>query len=252
LVRLSVTIEGSNESPLVSHPSDVVLIHGTGSSAQMWRPHLNLLLARGYRCILPDLRGHGASPEPEEQTDIGVHLRDLEETFEHLDIHFPAIFIGHSLGAIIAMSLAERKPEMVRQIFAVGMPGKVLPAISLAFKLYMASPYEMLRGTDFHKVLPWRQRMLIDTHRHSLTEIVDNFADLDFVSQKMEVKCPVHFAVGRWDPVAPHYFAAKMHEIMPGSTLQVFEWAGHNFMDQYPEQFGDWLHKYLDELERHS
>jgi pimeloyl-ACP methyl ester carboxylesterase len=218
----------------------------------MWQPHLPLLVSKGYRCFLPDLRGHGSSHEPEEKTDIGVHLRDLEETFKDMDVNFPAIFIGHSLGAIISLTLAERHPELVKQVFAVGMPGKVLPAVAMAFKLYMASPYEKLRGTDLHKSLPWRQRMMIDTHRHALGQIVDNFANLDFVSRALDIKCPVHFAVGRWDPVAPHYYAAKMHESMPGSTLQVFEWGGHNFMDQYPEQFGDWLNKYLDETHSHQ
>jgi len=231
----------------------VVLIHGTGSSAQMWQPHLNMLVSKGYRCFLPDLRGHGSSHEPEELTDLEVHLQDVLETLKELDISFPAIFIGHSLGATISLSLAETRPELVKQIFAVGMPAKVLPAVALAFRLFMSSPYEKLRGTDFHKSLPWRQRMMIDTHRHSLGQIVDNFSDLDFISNRvLDIKCPVHFAVGRWDPVAPHYYVAKLHEAMPGSTLQVFEWGGHNFMDQYPEQFGDWLHKYLDDTEGHK
>jgi pimeloyl-ACP methyl ester carboxylesterase len=223
-----------------------VLIHGTGSGAEMWRPHLSSLVAKGYRCFLPDLRGHGSSHEPEEQTDIDVHLRDLDETFKKLDINFPAIFIGHSLGATISLYLAERHPELVKQVFAVGMPGKVPPAIAIAFRVYLSWPYEKLRGTDLHKSLPMRQRMLIDTHKHALTQIVNNFGDLDFVSNVLDVKCPVHFAVGRFDPVAPHYYTAKMHEAMPGSTLQVFEWGGHNFMDQYPEKFGDWLSKYLE------
>jgi pimeloyl-ACP methyl ester carboxylesterase len=243
-VKLNVTTAGHIDINK-GHRSDVVLIHGTGSGAEMWKPQVEMLVGKGYRCFVPDLRGHGLTADPGEPTDIEDHLKDIEDTLGSLDIEYPAIFIGHSLGAIISLTLAERKPELFQQVFAVGMPGKVLPPVSIAFRLFLNAPFEKLRGTTFHERLPWRPRTMISTHRNALTQIVDNFDALDFVSRGLEVVCPVHFAVGRWDPVAPHYFVEKMHRALPGSTLHVFEWAGHNMMDQYPQQFNDWLSRYL-------
>jgi pimeloyl-ACP methyl ester carboxylesterase len=247
-VKLTVTTSG-DVGINKGHNSDVVLIHGTGSGAEMWKPQVEMLVSRGYRCFVPDLRGHGLTADPGEHTDLEVHLRDVEETLKTLDIQYPAIFIGHSLGAIISLTLAERRPELFQQVFAVGMPGKVLPPVSVAFRLFLNAPFEKLRGTTFHERLPWRPRTMISTHRNALTQIVDNFGSLDFVSRALEVTCPVHFAVGRWDPVAPLYFVEKMHRALPGSTLHVFEWAGHNMMDQYPEQFNDWLLRHLTNRE---
>lgn len=243
-MKLSVTTAG-DVGFIKGHASDVVLIHGTGSGAEMWKPQVELLVSMGYRCILPDLRGHGLTHEPGEPTDIEVHLRDIEETFRELDIQYPATFIGHSLGAIISLTLAERRPELFQQIFAVGMPGKVLPPLSMAFRMFLNVPFEKLRGTPLHESLGWRPKQMISTNRHALKEIVNNISEMDFVSRTLNVACPVHFAVGRWDPVAPHYFVEKIHRALPSSTLHVFEWAGHNCMDQYPQQFNEWLLSYL-------
>ncbi len=243
-MKLNVTTAGHVDFNNGSR-SDVVLIHGTGSGAEMWKPQVEMLVQKGYRCFVPDLRGHGLTADPGERTDIEVHIKDVLETFQDLDIDYPCIFIGHSLGAIISLTLAERQPELFQQVFAVGMPGRVLPPISMAFRMFLNSPYEKLRGTPLHDALPWRPKTMISTHRNALTQIVDNFDQLDFVSRALDVKCPVHFAVGRWDPVAPHYFVEKMHRALPGSTMHVFEWAGHNMMDQYPQQFNQWLSRYL-------
>jgi pimeloyl-ACP methyl ester carboxylesterase len=156
-------------------------------------------------------------------------------------------FIGHSLGAIVALELAERRPELFRQILAVGMPGKVPQAISLAFKILINSPFEKLRGTAIHANLPWRERTLISTNRYSLEQIVENFARLNYVKRQFMIDCPVHFSVGRFDPIAPAHHVKTLHKGMTVSTLRVFEWAGHNCMDERPEEFNKWLLEKLEE-----
>lgn len=243
-MKLHVTTSGHVDINK-GHHSDVVLIHGTGSGAEMWKPQVEMLVGKGYRCFLPDLRGHGLTGDPGEPTDIEAHIKDIQETLADLDIEYPAIFVGHSLGAIISLTMAERHPELFQQVFAVGMPGRVLPPVAMAFRMFLNSPFEKLRGTPVHSAMSWRPRTMINTDRNALTQIVNNFDSLDYVSRALDVKCPVHFASGRWDPVAPHYYIEKMHRALPGSTLHVFEWAGHNMMDMYPQEFNNWMSRYL-------
>jgi pimeloyl-ACP methyl ester carboxylesterase len=226
---------------------DLVMIHGTGANAEMWRPQLNLLKEKGYRCFLPELRGHGDSCEPGDTADIQAHLVDMLDTLPGLDIEFPAVFIGHSLGAIVSLEMAEKKPELVKQVLAVALPGRVPPPVTFAFKMLLSTPFEKLRGTAIHERLPWRERTLISTNRFSLEQIVENFAELNFLERQFDVDCPVHFSVGRLDPVAPAHYVKKIHKALPASTLRVFEWAGHNCMDEKPEEFNRWL---LEKLEQ--
>lgn len=247
-MKLAVKTALPSFDPAHSRP-DLVMIHGTGANADMWRPQLKLLTEHGYRCFLPELRGHGESIEPGGLADIAAHIEDMLDTFESTEIRFPAVFIGHSLGAIVSLELAERQPDLFRQILAVGMPGKVPTAVAMAFKMLLSAPYEKLRGTAVHERLPWRERTLISTNRYSLEQIVENFSQLNYVDRQFEIDCPVHFSVGRLDPVAPAHLVKKMHHALPTSTLRVFDWAGHNCMDEKPAEFNAWLLEKLNELE---
>jgi pimeloyl-ACP methyl ester carboxylesterase len=57
----------------------------------------------------------------------------------------------------------------------------------------------------------------------------------------------VHFSVGRFDPIAPAHHVKTIHKSMTVSTLRVFEWAGHNCMDERPKEFNTWLLEKLEE-----
>ncbi|MBX9686118.1 MAG: alpha/beta hydrolase [Candidatus Obscuribacterales bacterium] len=224
-----------------SSRGDVILIHGTGARAEMWMPQIKLLEDEGWRAIVPDLRGHGESEEPGLDTNIDSHLEDLFETFGDLQIDWPAIFVGHSLGSIISIELAARRPELVSMILAASLPGRVPKITVEAFRLFLGMPYRALKNSPIHRSLGWREKVLMDTNHHSLKQVVENFHELDYVSELPELQCPVHFVVGRLDPIAPALHVETMHKNLPGSTLKIIDWAGHNCMDSQPEEFNRWF-----------
>jgi pimeloyl-ACP methyl ester carboxylesterase len=230
--------------------SDLIFIHGTGSSAQMWTPQIDLLTSLGYRCFVIDLRGHGQTNEPGEHTDLAVHNADVLETIENSAIRFPAVFVGHSLGSVIAVTLAEERPELISLIFAAGFPGRVLKPVALVFDLFMKHGFDRLKATNWHKDWAFRPRTIMETDKHSLEQIVANIAPLDFVTNLPKVKCRVHIAAGRFDPVAPSFYAAIIHRALPNSTFKMFEMGGHNFMDTHPKTFNQWLVDGLSEFEQ--
>jgi 3-oxoadipate enol-lactonase len=90
----------------------VVLIHGFTNYGLSWTPQLAALVHAGYRVILPDLRGHGASAPASALctvTDLGG---DLIELLGHLDIRSAAL-CGLSLGGMIGLQMAVDQPERV-------------------------------------------------------------------------------------------------------------------------------------------
>jgi pimeloyl-ACP methyl ester carboxylesterase len=224
-----------------NRPRDVVLLHGTGAHGDMWRNQIPILVEQGFRCIVPDLRGHGKTVEPGGRADIEAHICDILETLQAMDITFPAIFAGHSLGAIISLELAQQHPDMVKKVLAVSMPGRVPGVTSEAFKWFLGWPYHGIKQTQVHRYLGWRERTLMETDKRALEQVMLNFKDLDYCSNRLSVQCPVHFVVGRLDPVAPFFHAETLHKGMPESTLQILEWAGHNCMDSQPQAFNKWL-----------
>jgi pimeloyl-ACP methyl ester carboxylesterase len=225
---------------------DVVLIHGTGARAEMWQRQIDRLVESGYRCIVPDLRGHGESDEPYEDTDINAHLADVLETLDEVGVQYPAVFAGHSLGAIISLELAEKHPHMVSKVLAVAMPGRVPVITTEAFRWFLGWPYASLRETKLHRTLGWRPRVLVETNKHALEQIMINFATINYCDNVPKIACPVHFVVGRLDPIAPYVYVHKMHQSLPESTMQVIEWAGHNCMDSQPKAFDEWFFAKMD------
>ena len=88
-------------------------IHGAGSSAVFWEDAAERLAAYG-RVITYDRRGSNRSerPEPYETTSVAQHADDAYALLRTLDAE-PAILIGRSYGATIALDLALRRPASV-------------------------------------------------------------------------------------------------------------------------------------------
>ncbi|MGD9680295.1 MAG: alpha/beta fold hydrolase [Candidatus Obscuribacterales bacterium] len=240
-MRLAVKKSGdtSSERP------DVVLIHGTGSSADMWLDQVKALNNAGHQCFMPDLRGHGESGELYEKTCLDVHTADVAESLAESGLRYPAVFVGHSLGALISLNLATNQPELTRQLFLAALPARVFKVVPGLFRMFMDGPFHAMKDSYIHPRLPWRQRTLLSTDPHSLNEIVENFAGLDLLEREISASCPIHLAAGRFDPVAPCMYVEKVHRNLPGSTLKIFELGGHNFMDYYKQSFNSWI---LDNL----
>jgi len=240
-VKLSVRVEGSSNGNV-----DVVLIHGTGSSSGMWDRQVEMLNQNGYRCYLIDLRGHGATHEPEEPTNLKVHVEDVLETLHHAGIEFPAAFLGHSLGSLISLNIAQTRPDLADNLLLAALPGKVDAPIAAAFRMFLNGPFSKVKGSKFHEKMAWRERTLFNTPVYSLSQIVENFHNVDLFADPFTLECPVHLSAGRFDPVARFEQVVKMHKALPHSTLKVFDLAGHNFMDYNTHSFNHWV---LEKLE---
>jgi pimeloyl-ACP methyl ester carboxylesterase len=91
----------------------LVLVHGSWSDHFSW---LSVVpdLAKSFRVISYDRRGHGASEKPGEGTRRDDE-DDLAGLIEALDIA-PAHVAGNSFGAATTLSLVARRPELFRAV----------------------------------------------------------------------------------------------------------------------------------------
>ena len=98
----------------------LLLVHGYGGSAWNWAELAPLLPAR--RLLIPDLPGHGASsPLPAARTlssfaDVLAAVCEAEGA-PSVDV------VGHSLGGVVALRLAERRPDLVRRLVLAAAAG---------------------------------------------------------------------------------------------------------------------------------
>ena len=93
-----------------------VLVHGvTGWHRTWWRVG-PALAERGWRAIAVDQRGHGTSPRIEGAATIDDLAADLEGAVERHASPPIDLLVGHSLGAVVSMRLALRRPGIARRL----------------------------------------------------------------------------------------------------------------------------------------
>ena len=82
----------------------LVLIHGVGMQAGIWKPQIDSLAAE-WQVIVYDVLGHGQSPLPPGEPTLGDYSDQLLHLLDHLRID-AANVAGHSMGALIALDFA--------------------------------------------------------------------------------------------------------------------------------------------------
>ncbi|MCK0532453.1 alpha/beta fold hydrolase [Sphingobium agri] len=105
-----------------------ILMHGSRDHGRSWDALADALLP-DYHIIAPDLRGHGNSGWAQDgRYDFAAYLADLDALAEHLALgpQRPAILIGHSLGAHIALRFAGSYPDRISRIVAIEAVGAPL------------------------------------------------------------------------------------------------------------------------------
>jgi pimeloyl-ACP methyl ester carboxylesterase len=96
----------------------LLLIHGGGEDASMLRPQAKSLARAGFDVITYDRRGTGGSGRDGWPGDgAGQHAADAAALLDALG-HTPATVVGVSSGAIVALALAVRHPEVVERVVA--------------------------------------------------------------------------------------------------------------------------------------
>lgn len=104
------------------YEATIILLHGIGSSAEMWRG-IEPKLPAGARVIGIDLLGFGRSPKPEWQTYRASTQADcIAKTLIEHRLSGPVVIVGHSLGALVAVEFARRYRLMVRALVLVSPP----------------------------------------------------------------------------------------------------------------------------------
>jgi pimeloyl-ACP methyl ester carboxylesterase len=103
--RIAHTIQGSGQ-PLV-------LIHGFGASIGHWRKNIPALVAAGYQVHALDLLGFGASDKPAIAYTLEVWEALLQDYWQ-AHIQRPTVFIGNSIGGLIALMLLANSPDMAQ------------------------------------------------------------------------------------------------------------------------------------------
>ena len=103
----------------------VVFIHGSGPGASghsNFKQNYPQFAEAGYRVIVPDLPGYGASDKPETAYTLDFFVDALSGLLDALDIP-RCVLVGNSLGGAIALKLALDQPQRVSKLILMAPGG---------------------------------------------------------------------------------------------------------------------------------
>lgn len=116
-ITLHTVTAGPEDGPLV------LLLHGFPEFWHGWQKQIGPLAEKGYRIVVPDLRGYNLSDKPQGIENYTLNL--LRDDVTGLIDHFgrqSATIIGHDWGGAVAWYLAATKPQYVDKLIAVNIP----------------------------------------------------------------------------------------------------------------------------------
>ena len=99
----------------------LMLVHGLGGTIENWRALAPSLAAR-HRVLVPDLPGHGSSgllPEARDVDDLAQAVLGVVDVEGVTD----AVWVGHSLGGVVALRAAALRPDAVRGLVLAAAAG---------------------------------------------------------------------------------------------------------------------------------
>lgn len=217
----------------------VVLIHGMGSSHRQWGLTVPALIAR-HRVVSIDLPGFGGSPMPAVQS-FGGFADAVAALIRELALGSAAL-VGHSFGGMVAVDLADRYPELVRQAVLVASAGMHSGAhrITWVWKLFrLIGPVlgpifaNRLTARLFLRVMAARTtpKMIADTvwsarRARAMWRPVRSDYDFRGALARVSGRVPLSLIWGDRDRIVPLADGQAMQRAT-GAELAVIEGVGH-------------------------
>ncbi len=254
----------------LSGPPDalpVLFIHGFHVSGAMWAEAAASLSDR-YRCVVPDLRGHGCSPPPPNAD--GVTIADYaDDCVGALDSAAPArpgVVCGLSMGGIIALEVVHRHRSRVRALVLCDTRANPETPEGVATREQRAR-LALERGSDGVRQIAdaMLQNLLAPgadgAVRRAVRDMMlsTNSVGLAAASRALgmrpdlrpmlgSIDVPTLLVVGEEDAITPPEHMAGMQRSIPGSRLIDIPGAGHVPPMERPDEFNGVLRAFVDRL----
>jgi pimeloyl-ACP methyl ester carboxylesterase len=247
----------------------VLLLHGLAGHADEWAQTALWLTAR-YRVVALDARGHGRSERLPGEVSRDSLVADAAFVVERLRLQ-PVVVVGQSVGGLTALSLAARRPDVVRALVLVdaspegGGDGveETVAATAAALREW-PTPFgsradaEAFFAERFGNGLAaeawasgleqsdtgWRPRFDVEVMAQTLREAISvpSWDEWD------RIRCPTLVVRAGNGMVAPET-ASEMTVRLPGAQVVEIADAAHDLHLDRPDEWRDALIGFLDSLD---
>jgi pimeloyl-ACP methyl ester carboxylesterase len=221
----------------------VILLHGGLGHGGNWGYQVPALIAKGYRVVVIDSRGHGRSTRDEQPYSYELMASDVLAVMNALRCDLAAL-VGWSDGACTALILAAKQPSRVAGVFffACNMdssgtrPFESTPTVERCFSRH-AEDYRQLSATPEEF-----KHFVEDVSLMQRTQ--PNYSERDLA----RISVPVRIVQGERDEFIRREHVEYLARTISGASLIFLNGVSHFAPLQRPEQFNRTMLEFVDEV----
>ncbi|KQV66338.1 3-oxoadipate enol-lactonase [Rhizobium sp. Root1220] len=246
---------------VIGGPADkpvLVFANSLGTDFRIWRDVI-VRLAGDFAILLYDKRGHGLSDIGQTPHSIEEHASDLIGLLEALEVK-QAIICGLSVGGLIAQSLYQQRPDLVRALILcdtahkIGTPEMWNSRIAAVEKDGIAS---LVNGIMERWFTPAFRRpentayagycnMLARQPAIGYAATCNAIRDADFTEAARKIAVPTICIVGDQDGSTPPDLVKSLAQLIPNARFEIIRDAGHLPCVEQPEALTAVIRAFID------
>ena len=226
----------------------VVLVHGFSKNRRFWYPWVPAL-ARRYRVIRPDLRGHGESdlPAPDFQMSLAPFAADLDEFLDRLGLT-SAHFVAAEFSTAVAIEFAVSYPKRLRTLTLAGLTYNTRSAPvdfeAWARQIEREGSEAWARATN-HLRLPadadpglkeWYIEQQGRMPRWLMAAVMRYVSTVDLTEKLSRIEAPTLILAGEAGQQESFENVRRAAQLIPNAELVVLKGAPLNVMNARPDE----------------
>jgi len=241
----------------------ILFLHGSGATTHSYADMIPLL-AKDYRVVALDLPGHGfTQPMPDNRPTLPRVAKKLVTLLEGEGIQ-PALIVGHSAGAAIAVQMLDYLAETPRAIISINgaffpFPGLLNHLFPAAAKLLFLNPFvpwafsfgagsthrvEQLLSSTGSKISPeglarYQAALMSRAHVEGALAMMANWDLTDMEERLKSLPIPLHQIIGANDGTISPNAARRAERLLPRGKVHVVPDTGHLVHEERPKLVAD-------------
>ena len=236
----------------------VVFANGLGFDLRLW-DRLLPLLPPSLRLIRYDKRGHGLSSCPPGPYSMGALVADAERLLDHIGVR-DCVFVGLSIGGMIAQGLAVKRLDLVRGMVLSNTAARIATAEIWAQRIatVRAGGIEALIEANLERWFTpaFRGTPEVLLYRHMVTRqplegyvgCAAAISGTDFYTTTASLTLPTLAIAADRDGSTPADLVRETADLVKGSRFHLIRGAGHLPCIEKPEEYAAVLTAFLRDI----
>ena len=251
-INIHYKFEGPETGPVL------VFSNSLGTDMRIWDGVISYL-PKNLKILRYDKRGHGLSDCPNSPYSMGTLISDIEVLMDTLKIR-NSLFVGLSIGGMIAQGLAVKRLDLVKAIALSNTAAKIgnheiwenriAKVNSSGIKSLAEETMKRWFSNQFLKskeINIW-QNMLERQPAEGYAGCASAISGTDFYTPTSGLRLPTIAIAGSEDGSTPPDLVRETCNLIPGSKFNLIQGVGHIPCVEAPKKYAKILSDFMKEI----